>query len=164
MPQNVDAIRDWFRQCPHLQKKNRFGVDFLSADPTEYAIYMQPSTLASFVDVTGNVCIRPVQELNFIFASREKHPSDVLQALANHGFYDEVINWIIQQNKIKNFPKISDGAENFPEIYDDAENFPELAGCAVISVMPSLTQYLFEAGASSGRYQISCKMKYRRKV
>lgn len=144
MPQNVDAIRDWFRQCPHLQKKNRFSVDFLSADPTEYAIYMQPSTLSSFIDVTGDVCIRPVQELNFIFASREKHPSDVLQALANHGFYDEVITWIIQQNKIKNFPEISDGA--------------------VISIMPSLTQYLFEAGASSGRYQISCKMKYRRKV
>lgn len=144
MPQNVDAIREWFRQCPYLQKGNRFGVDFLSADPTEYAIYMQPSTLSSFVDITGEVCIRSVQELNFIFASREKHSSDVLQSLANHGFYDSVIAWIIQQNKKKNFPEIADGT--------------------VISVMPSLTQYLFEAGANSGRYQISCKMKYRRKT
>ena len=142
MPQNVDAIRDWFRECPHLQPGNRFGIDYLSADPTEYAIYMQPSTLASFIDVTGDVCIRSVQELNFIFASREKHSSDVLQALANHGFYDGVINWIIRQNKQKNFPEIADGK--------------------VISVMPSLTQYLFEAGTNSGRYQISCKMKYRR--
>ena len=103
---------------------------------------MQPSTLASFIDVTGEVCVRSVQELNFVFASREKHSSDVLQALANHGFYDGVINWIIQQNKQKNFPEIADGK--------------------VISIMPSLTQYLFEAGANSGRYQISCKMKYRR--
>lgn len=144
MPQNVDAIRDWFRECPHLQPGNRFDVDYLSADPTEYAIYMQPSTLASFIDVTGEVCVRSVQELNFIFASREKHSSDVLQALANHGFYDGVINWIIQQNKQKIFPEIADGK--------------------VISIMPSLTQYLFEAGANSGRYQISCKMKYRRKT
>lgn len=142
MPQNVDAIRDWFRECPHLQPGNRFSVDYLSADPTEYAIYMQPSTLASFIDVTGEVCVRSVQELNFIFASREKHSSDVLQALANHGFYDGVINWIIQQNKQKIFPEIAAGK--------------------VISIMPSLTQYLFEAGANSGRYQISCKMKYRR--
>ena len=144
MQPTVDAIRNWFRECPHVLRGNRFGVDHLAADPTEYAIYMQPSSLASFVDVTGDVCIRSVQELNFVFASREKHPSDVLQALANHGFYDGIVDWIIQQNKNKNFPEIAEGT--------------------VISVMPTLTQYLFEAGANSGRYQISCKLKYRRKM
>ena len=79
-----------------------------------------------------------------MFASREKHPRDVLQALANHGFYDGVVDWIIRQNKEKNFPEIAEGK--------------------VISVMPTLTQYLFEAGANSGRYQISCKLKYRRNM
>lgn len=143
MQQTVDAIRDWFRECPVVMKENRFGIDHLSSDPTEYAVYMSPSSLASFVDVTGEVCLKPVQELNFVFASREKHPSDVLQALANHGFYDSIISWIIEQNKTKNFPEIPEGS--------------------VISIMPSMTQYLFEAGANSGRYQISCKMKYRRK-
>ena len=93
---------------------------------------MSPSSLATGVDITGEVFVKTVQEQNFIFASREKHSSDVLQALANHGFYDGVISWIIQQNKDKNFPEIADGT--------------------VISVMPSLTQYLFEAGANSGRY------------
>lgn len=144
MQQTVDAIRDWFRECPAILKGNRFGIDYLSADPTEYAVYMSPSSLASFVDVTGEVYVKSVQEINFIFASREKHTSDVLQALANHGFYDSVINWIIAQNKNKNFPEIADGS--------------------VISIMPSMTQYLFEAGSSSGRYQISCKLKYRRKT
>lgn len=144
MQQTVEAIRNWFRECPALKKGNRFGVDNFSYDPTEYAIFMSPSSLASFVDITGDVIVKPIQELNFNFASREKHPSDVLQALANHGFYDGVINWIIEQNKIKNFPEIADGS--------------------VISIMPSLTQYLFEAGTNSGRYQISCKMKYRRKM
>lgn len=142
MQQTVDALRDWFRECPLIGKGNRFGVDNLSADPTEYAIYMTPSTLSTGVDIFGEVFVKSIQEQNFVFASREKHPSDVLQALANHGFYNGVINWIIQQNKEKNFPEIPDGS--------------------VISIMPSLTQYLFEAGASSGRYQISCKMKYRR--
>lgn len=142
MQQTVDALRDWFRECPLIGKGNRFGVDNLSADPTEYAIYMTPSTLSTGVDIFGEVFVKSIQEQNFVFASREKHPSDVLQALANHGFYNGVINWIIQQNKEKNFPVLPDGS--------------------VISIMPSLTQYLFEAGASSGRYQISCKMKYRR--
>ena len=144
MQQTAEALRSWFRECPQLLSGNRFGIDHLSADPTAYAIYMSPSSLQTFVDVTGEVCIKSVQELNFVFASREKHPSDVLQALANHGFYDDVISWIIQQNKTKNFPEIAEGS--------------------VISIMPSMTQYLFEAGASSGRYQISCKLKYRRKL
>lgn len=144
MPQIVDALRDWFRECPALKKENRFGVDHLSADPTEYAIYMTPSSLASYVDVTGEVVVESDQVQNFTFASREKHPADVLQALENHGFYDDVINWIIQQNMEKNFPDISSGK--------------------IISIMPSMTQYLFEAGTNSGRYQISCKMKYRRTI
>ena len=144
MQQTVDAIRNWFRECPEIQKGNRFGIDNLSSDPTEYAVFMSPSILQSFVDVTGEVCLKSVQELNFVFASREKHPSDVLQALANHGFYDNVISWIIAQNKEMNFPEIAEGS--------------------VISIMPSMTQYLFEAGTTSGRYQISCKMKYRRKM
>ena len=144
MQQTVDAIRNWFRECPVIVKGNRFGIDYLSSDPTEYAVYMSPSTLQSFVDVTGEVCLKSVQELNFVFASREKHSSDVLQALANHGFYDGVTKWIIAQNKSKNLPEIAEGT--------------------VISIMPSTTQYLFEAGANSGRYQISCKLKYRRKM
>lgn len=144
MQQTVEAIRSWFRECPDIGKGNRFGIDYLSSDPTEYSVYMSPSNLASFVDVTGEVCLKSVQEMNFVFASRERHTSDVLQALANHGFYDSVIEWIIAQNKTKNFPEIGEGT--------------------VISIMPSTTQYLFEAGANSGRYQISCKLKYRRKL
>lgn len=144
MQQTVEAIRSWFRECPEIGKGNRFGIDHLSSDPTEYAVYMSPSNLQSFTDVTGDVCLRSVQELNFVFASKLKYTADVLQALANHGFYDSVINWIIAQNKTKNFPEIGEGT--------------------VISIMPSTTQYLFEAGANSGRYQISCKLKYRRKL
>ena len=144
MQQTVEAIRDWFRSCPLVSSGNRFGIDNLSADPTEYAIYMSPSNLATGIDITGEVFVKSLQEQTFIFASREKHPRDVLQAMANHGFYDGVINWIIQKNKAKDFPEIPDGR--------------------VISIMPTLTQYLFEAGANSGRYQISCKMKYRRNV
>lgn len=144
MQQTAEAIRNWFRQCPAIQKGNRFGIDNLAADPTEYAIYLSPSNLATGIDVTGEVFVKSVQEQTFVFASREKHPHDVLQALANHGFYEEVIAWMLKQNKTRNFPELEYGT--------------------VISIVPTLTQYLFEAGANSGRYQISCKMKYRRKM
>lgn len=144
MQQIVESIRNWFRSCPELEAGNRFGVDFMGENPTEYAIYVTPSSLASSVDICGNIHIKDEQEQKFIFASREKHSPDVLQALANHGFYDSVINWIIEQNRTKNFPELPDGE--------------------VIYILPSMTQYLFEAGSSTGRYQIQCTMKYRRKA
>ena len=81
MQQTVDAIRDWFRECPAISKENRFGVDSLAADPTQYAIYMSQSSLQTAVDITGEVYVKSIQELSFNFASREKHPRDVLQAL-----------------------------------------------------------------------------------
>lgn len=142
--QTVDSIRDWFRGCPFVGNKYRFGIDYLGKNPIEYAIFMSPSNIETATDITGETYVKPIQELNFAFASREKHPADVLQALANYGFYDGIINWIVQQNKLKSFPEISSGK--------------------VISIMPGLTQYLFEAEASVGRYQISCKMKYRRSI
>ena len=145
MQQNtVDAIRKWLRQCPELDKKNHFGVDNMGADPTEYAIYMSPSTLKYTTDILGKTHLDSVQERNFVFASRNNHTPDVLQNLANHGWYDSVISWMVDQNAVGNLPVIPDGE--------------------VISVMPTMTQYLFEAGASTGRYQISCKMKYRRMI
>lgn len=138
----TDSIRTWFRTCPAVKKGNRFRVDYLGSDPTEYTIFATPSPLNSKVDILGNVVFAPTQTLNFIFASRETYGADVLQNLANLGFYDSVIDWIYEQNKSKNFPTIREGT--------------------VISIMPSLTQYVFEAGTDAARYQIQCKLTYRR--
>ena len=55
MQQTVEAIREWFRQCPALSKENRFGVDHLGASPTEYAIYLSPTNIRSSVDIFGKV-------------------------------------------------------------------------------------------------------------
>ncbi len=138
----VENIRRWFLECPALEAGNRFGVDYLGSDPTEYTIFTTPSPLNSKFDILGNVSFSSEQTLNFIFASRESYGRDVLQNLANHGFYDDIISWVYNQNKNKNFPTIREGT--------------------VISIMPTLTQYLMEAGTDAARYQIQCKIKYRR--
>ena len=138
----TDNIRKWLKTCPAVKKANRFGVDYLGANPTEYSIFISPSPLAFKTDILGNVNFNDKQDLNFIIASREAYGADVLQNLANLGFFDEVIAWLYAQNKTKNFPTIREGN--------------------VVSIMPSLTQYLFEAGTDSGRYQIQCKLTYRR--
>ena len=139
----AEALREWFRSCEAVSRDRKFNVDYLPSNPTEYAIYMSPSQINSFTDITGEVHIRPIQSVNFIFASRNAYSASVLNNLANLGFYDEIIDWIIKQSKNKNFPEIEEGT--------------------IISIVPSLTQYLFEANADSGRYQIQCKLTYRRK-
>ena len=138
----VENLRTWFRSCPAVNNKKRFNVDYLGSDPTEYTVYTTPSPLNTFMDILGNVVYRDQQTLNFIFASRDSYGSDTLQNLANLGFFDEVMTWIYEQNKTKNFPDIREGV--------------------ALSIMPTLTQYLFQAGTDSGRYQIQCKLTYRR--
>ncbi len=138
----TENIRTWLRTCPAFKTGNRFSVDYLGANPTEYSIFVSPSPLTFKTDILGNVNFNDTQELNFIIASREAYGSDVLQNLENLGFFDEVIAWICEQNKTKTLPVIREGT--------------------VISIMPSLTQYLFEAGTDAARYQIQCKLTYRR--
>ncbi len=43
------------------------------------------------------------------------------------------------------------------------KTFPEIAEGRVLSIMPSLSPYVFDADSDSGRYQIQIKVRYRRK-
>lgn len=138
----AENLRLWLRTCPSISGVNRFGVDFAGKDPTEYVIYSSPATIAYKTDIMGGIHFNPVQELNYVFACLFPLSLDVLQSLENLGFFSGVIDWIYQQNVKKNFPEIAEGR--------------------VISIMPTLTPYVFEAGSDTGRYQIQLKIQYRR--
>jgi len=139
---NTAALRDWLRTCPAILNINRFGVDFAGRDPTEYTIYSVPTALKYKTDILGDVYYDSIQELNYIFACVFPFSMDVLQALENLGFFSEVMEWIYQQNVKKNFPEIAEGP--------------------AISIMPTLTPFVFNSTANTGRYQIQLKIKYRR--
>ena len=136
----AENLRAWLRECPAILNINRFNVDFMGQDPTEYAIYSTPNELSYTRDVLGNIFFRPIQELNYIFASLFSYSFDILQNLENLGFFSNVINWIYEQNITKNFPVIEEGK--------------------VISIMPTLTPYIFDADSDSARYQIQLKINY----
>lgn len=139
---NTEHLRDWFRTCPALSKENRFRIDYLADDPTEYALYSVPTTIQYRENVLGEEIPLNIQTLDFIFASKEQYGADVQQNLLNLGFYDAVIEWIIEQNSIRNLPLINEGR--------------------VKSVVPTLTQYVADAGSDSAKYQIQLKLTYRR--
>ena len=139
---NVDQLRKWFRTCPAILSSNRFRVDYLSENPTEYAIYASPSTILYHENVLGEDVPNDIQTLNFIFASKESYGADVQQNLANMGFYDAVVAWVIEQNSVHNFPTIQGGV--------------------VKSIVPTLTAYPMEVGSDSARYQIQLRLTYKR--
>lgn len=146
MPQVLNSaqqLRAWLRACPALAKDNRFRVDYLAENPTEYAIYAVPSQLNYRENVLGEMIPLPVQTVNYIFASKESYGADVEQNLANLGFYDEVVAWILEQNAQLRFPEIAEGK--------------------ITSIVPTLTAYPIEVGSNAARYQIQLKITYKRR-
>lgn len=139
---NAEHLREWFRTCPALSQKNRFRVDFLAENPTEYALYSVPTSINYHENVLGEEIPDDIQTLNYIFASKEQYGSDVQQNISNLGFYDAVVNWIMEQNALRNFPSINEGR--------------------VKSIVPTLTQYVAEAGSDNAKYQIQIRITYRR--
>ena len=139
---NTEQLRAWFRTCPALKNTNRFRIDYLAENPTEYAIYAVPSAVNYHTNVLGEEIPDDIQSLNFIFASKESYGADVQQNLANMGFYDAVCDWILEQNNARQFPTISGGK--------------------VKSIVPTLTAYPAEVGSDSAKYQIQIKLTYRR--
>ena len=140
---NADQLRKWFRACPALSDQNRFRIDYLSESPTEYAIYASPSTLTYHENILGEEVPDDIQTLNFIFASKESYGADIQTNLANMGFYDDVVMWVLEQNAARNFPAISGGY--------------------VKSIVPTLTAFPAEIGSATAKYQIQLRMTYKRR-
>lgn len=139
---NTEQLRAWFRTCPVILDTNRFRVDYLAEAPTEYAIYAVPTAINYHENVLGEEIPNDIQTLNYIFASKESYGADVQQNLANMGFYDSVVAWIMTQNAIRNFPQMSGGV--------------------VKSIVPTLTAFPVEVGSDSAKYQIQLRLTYKR--
>jgi hypothetical protein len=139
---NAEQLRAWFRTCPALMPGNRFRVDYLAENPTEYALYAVPSQINYREKVLGEESPAGIQSVNYIFASKESYGADVEQNLANLGFYDEIVAWVIAQNAVRNFPAINEGR--------------------IKSIVPTLTAYPIEVGSDTARYQIQLRITYKR--
>lgn len=139
---NAEQLRLWFRECPTISKAKRFGVDYTSEKPTEYAIYSVPSGLKYHENILGERVPNDIQTQNFIFASKEPYGRDVAQNLANLKFYQDTVEWIQLQNAEQNFP-----------LWD---------GGVIRSIVPTLTAYPSQVGSDAAKYQIQLTITYRR--
>ena len=137
---NVEHLRKWLRGCPALLPDNHFRVDYMGEEPTEYSLISLPSTIAYRKNVLGEEIPRKQQTMNFIFASREQWGADEKQNIANFGFYQNVITWMLEQNAVRNLPRINEGR--------------------VTAIKPTLSQFVSAPGTDSARYQIQIEVSY----
>lgn len=138
---NVEQLRLWFRECPAISKQKRFGVDYVSESPTEYAIYAVPSGLKYHENILGERVLDDIQTQNFIFASKEPYGQDVLQNLQNLKFHQDVVEWIQEQNAAQSFPEWDEGR--------------------IRSIVPTLTAHVSQVGSNTAKYQIQLAIQYK---
>ena len=138
----VENIRAWFLTCPTVSEILMFGVDYLGSKATECAIYALPSTLKYTEDVIGTITYNKRQVRSFVLAVRFPFSDDAQRNLENLKFFDVVQQWMYEQNELKNFPEIEEGA--------------------VVSIIPTKTQCVVSANADSADYQLQFSITYDR--
>lgn len=139
---NVEHLRAWFRNCPVLSRDNHFRVDNMAEEPVEYSLYSVPSTINYRENVLGERVPTDIQTVDFIFASKEYYGLDERQNIKNFGMYQDIVQWILEQNRLNNLPLMNEGR--------------------VLYITPSNTQYVAVPDVDSARYQIQLTITYRR--
>lgn len=134
----VDAIREYILTCPYLNEFAKgINVDYLGAEVDSYSIEETPCNpiIKKYIDGSS------VKQFEFIFASRESYGPEVLQNIENCGFYEHFANWIEEQNRDMNYPKLKDGIR-------------------VQKIECTSTGYAYQTGVDCARYQIQLRLIY----
>ena len=129
-------VRDWMKGCPYVQdnfaRKN--GVKML-----EYGIYPSSVQPRYHENVLGELVVDEIQEASFILTAKMQYKDGNAN---RYSFNENVINWIDEQNRIRNFPKLNEGV--------------------VKSVKSRVFQYVSEPNRAEERNEIQIQFTYKR--
>lgn len=137
----IEAVREWFRTCPLLSDA-RVGVNYIGERATTFAVIASPSAITTHRNVLGEDIPDDEQQLNFTFAATDSYGADIEVNAAVQKLYDDLVQWILDQNETHRFPKLYAGK------------------CK--SVIPTLTAYPSQVGTDTAVYRIQLKIIYRR--
>lgn len=141
MVNNHEQLRLWLRTCPDIAQSKYFGADYVGENATEYGLIATPSTLRYRENILGDRYLLARQEQNFIFAAKVPYGSDIRQNLDNAAFFQNVQNWIREQN--------------------EAHNFPEWDNGVVTAIECTSTGAPIQTGTDAARYQFQIKVTYK---
>lgn len=130
-------VRDWMKNCPYVQDKfaRNNGVKSL-----EYGIYPSPVQMSYHENVLGELVADDTQEAMFILTAKMQYLDSNAQ---RYSFYQNVIDWIEEQNRKGYFPKLNEGR--------------------VKSVNARVSQYVSEPNRSEERNEIQIRFTYTKK-
>ena len=124
----IQSLYDYFKGC-QLLGDGKINVDYLPEKAREYTIDA----------ITGDPYIKryargaAMKQYLFAFGNREFYGPDVLQNIANSGFYEDFADWL--------FPVLGPGKT------------PR-------KIEAQSTGYLFGTSPDTARYQIQCRLIY----
>ena len=129
-------VRDWMAQCPNMQESfaQRRGVKML-----EYGIYPSVVQPSYHENVLGELVADDIQEARFILTAKMQYKD---KDAKRYSFYQDVIDWIEEQNRKTNFPRLNEGIVKY--------------------VSARIAQYVSEPNRAEERNEIQINFKYKR--
>ena len=96
----MELIKEFIETCPYL-KNGKVNVDYIKDNPQSYSIDETPvdPVLQNFADGGRRI------QIQFDFSVQANF--SVLENIKNSKFCDDFTNWIYEQNKKENLPKIN---------------------------------------------------------
>ncbi len=134
----IEKIKEFFEECPLLEK-GRVNVNYLGTEQADYSLEAVPAqpVVRRYVDGPE------LRQFVFVFASREFCDEDMSQNMETARFYEELAEWIEERNGSGKLPLLDGGLE--------AMRLEVTAG-----------GYLFSARSGTARYQLQCRLIYRK--
>lgn len=97
----MQLIKEFIETCPYLNN-GKIDVDYLKEDVNSYAI-VQATTTPVVTKYRGGGSIR---QIAFDFVVQAPISSRNIENLANSKFGEDFMNWIEEQDDVRNLPKI----------------------------------------------------------
>ena len=98
----MELIKEWVETCPLLDG-NKINVDYLDDEVYSYSLDRTPTQpqVQKFVSGGGKY------QISFDFTIQLPLSPVIIDNLTNSKFGEDFIEWIKEQNRLKNFPEIN---------------------------------------------------------
>ena len=128
----VSSVRAWLRECPLIDKHNRFNASYLGSLGTEYSV--SAAGVRHTCDITG-LC---TDEHDLVFQARLPYGVALQENLSAAELFDDLSRWIIEQER--------------------AHNYPLLPGWSVTRITTANSGMVTQADTGTAVYQLQIKL------
>lgn len=142
----MGGIKEYLEQCPaiatYVEALGReVNVNYLDEPEKSYSISQEPNEpwVKKYVDGTG------IKLITVTFSSREAYGPAVIENLQVCGFYEELEEWIAENNRERNYPNIGEKKK-------------------AMGIALATTPYLFDTSRTKAKYQVTIQIKYYQEV